>query len=81
MQSPILDFLENENRVPTETEFRHICLRHGISFQREAHQLIQILRNEGVFKPNMSPTLRQLAAVLARTAGYKPRLMVDNTAR
>ncbi len=81
MQSPILDFLETENRVPTDTEFRHICVRHGISFQREAHQLIEILRTEGVFQPKMSPTLRQLAAVLARTAGWKPRLLVDNTVR
>jgi len=81
MQSPILDFLETENRVPTDAEFRHICVRHGISFQREAHQLIEILRNEGVFRPKMSPTLHKLAAVLARTAGCKPRLMVDNTVR
>ena len=79
MPSPILDFLETENRVPTDAEFRHICVRHGISFQREAHELIEILRTEGVFESQMSPTLRQLAAVLARTAGWKPRLLVDNT--
>ncbi|HEX9462123.1 MAG TPA: hypothetical protein VGB82_05950 [Alphaproteobacteria bacterium] len=80
-KTPILDFIERENRIPTDAEFRYICLRNGLSFENEARDLIGTLRDEGVFRPRMNATLRELLAVLARTARAKPRLVVDNTPR
>ena len=80
IEAPFLDFLELKNRVPTEGEFRHICVDRGISFQREARALIELFRREGIFGPRMRPAHRQLLAVLTRTAGFKPTLVVDNRA-
>lgn len=78
IEAPFLDFLELKNRVPSEDEFRHLCVDRGISFQREARALIELFRREGIFGPRMQPTHRRLLAVLTRTAGFKPTLVVNN---
>ncbi len=80
IEESFLDFLELKNRVPTDREFRHLCVDRGISFQREARALIELFRREGVFGPRMKAEHRQLLAVLTRTAGFKPALVVDNGA-
>jgi len=81
IEAPFLDFLELKNRVPTEHEFRHLCVNRGISFQREARALIELFRAEGIFGPQMNPEHRQLLAVLTRTGGFKPTLVADNSRR
>jgi hypothetical protein len=78
IDAPLLDFLELKNRVPTHHEFRRLCVDRGISFQREARVLIDLFRRQGVFGPRMKPEHRQLLAVLTRTAGVRPALVVDN---
>lgn len=79
IEAPFLDFLEIKNRVPTDREFRHLCVQRGISFQQEARILIDLFRDQGVFGPKMRPEHRQLLAVLTRTAGLKPALLIDNS--
>ncbi len=79
IETPFLDFLELKNRVPTEQEFRRLCVNRGISFQREARALIDLFREEGLFGPRMNPAHRQLLAVLTRSSGFRPSLVVDNS--
>lgn len=81
IEAPFLDFLELKSRVPTEREFRHLCVDRGISFQREARALIDLFRHQGIFGPRMRPEHRQLLAVLTRTAAFKPTLVIDNGGR
>lgn len=78
IEAPFLDFIELKNRVPTDHEFRRLCVDRGISFQREARALIEMFRREGIFGPRMLPAHRELLAVLTRTAGLRPTLVVDN---
>ncbi len=80
IESPLLDAFDLRTNVPTEAEFRHLCVQRGISFQREARALIDVFRRTGVFGLRMTPSQRRLLAVLTRTAGLKPVLAVDNTA-
>lgn len=53
IEAPFLDFLELTNRVPTDHEFRHLCVDRGVSFQREARVLIDLFRSQGIFGPRM----------------------------
>lgn len=80
IEAPLLDFIELKDNIPTDSEFRRLCVERGISFQREARILIDYFRSNGIFGPRMSATHRRLLAVLTRTAGLKPTLAVDNTA-
>ncbi len=78
IEAPQLDMFELKNNVPTDAEFRRLCVERGISFQREARILIDLYRSRGIFGPRMTAAHRQLLAVLTRTAGLKPTLVVDN---
>ncbi len=78
IEAPFLDFIELKHRVPSEREFRHLCVERGISFQREARALIEVFRREGIFGPRMVPQHRELLAILTRTAGFRPTLVIDN---
>ncbi len=81
IESPFLSFLDIHNRVPTDDEFKRLCARRGLSSQQEALGMIDLLSAQGVFESPMGPTERQLLATLTRTAGFRPRLAVDNTRR
>lgn len=81
IEAPLLRFFERESRMPTEREFRHLYVNRGISFQSEARALIELFRVEGAFGPNMDSAHRQLLAVLTRSCGFKPALVVDNSHR
>ena len=78
IDAPQLDRFELKDNVPTDAEFHRICVQRGISFHREARILIDLYCSRGIFGPRMSAAHRQLLAVLTRTAGLKPTLVVDN---
>jgi hypothetical protein len=79
IETPFLNFLELKNRVPSDAEFRQLCVRRGVSYQHEARNLIHALRGAGIFGPRMDRAERELLAVLTRTGGFKPRLVVSNS--
>lgn len=81
IEASLLRFFERESPMPTEREFRHLCADRGISFQSEARAPIELFRIEGAFGPDMDSAHRQLLAILTRTGGLKPTLVIDSTGR